>query len=62
MTKIKKIILTKNLHIYSVFHAWVSFGHINSVAVTIALSFEANFSFFSLADSPPHDLQITAYK
>ena len=27
-----------------------------------ALSFEANFSFFSLAESPPHDLQITAQK
>ena len=26
------------------------------------ISFEANFSFFSLAESPPHDLQITAYK
>ena len=26
------------------------------------LSFEANFSFFSLAESPPRDLQITAYK
>ena len=26
------------------------------------ISFEASFSFFSLAESPPHDLQITAYK
>ena len=26
------------------------------------LSFEANFSFFSLAEGPPRDLQITAYK
>ena len=26
------------------------------------LSFEANFSFFSLADGPPRNLQITAYK
>ena len=26
------------------------------------ISFEANFSFFSLAESPSHDLQITAYK
>ena len=26
------------------------------------LSFEANFSFFSLAESPPHDLQITTHK
>ena len=26
------------------------------------LSFDANFSAFSLAESPPRDLQITAYK
>ena len=26
------------------------------------LSFDANFSSFSLADSPPRDMQITAYK
>ena len=26
------------------------------------LSFKANFSFFSLVESPPRDLQITAYK
>ena len=26
------------------------------------ISFEANFSFFSLAESPTHDLQMTAYK
>ena len=26
------------------------------------LSFEANFSFFSSAESTPRDLQITAYK
>ena len=26
------------------------------------LSFEANFSFFSLAEGPPRDLQIAAYK
>ena len=26
------------------------------------ISFKANFSFFSLAESPPPDLQITAYK
>ena len=26
------------------------------------LSFDANFSTFSLAESPPRDLQITAYK
>ena len=29
---------------------------------TLLLSFEANFSFFSLAESPPRDLQITVYK
>ena len=28
----------------------------------LKLSFPANFSSFSLAESPPHDLQITAYK
>ena len=26
------------------------------------ISFEANFSFYSLVESPPHDLQMTAYK
>ena len=28
----------------------------------VILSFAANFSSFSLAESPPRDLQITAYK
>ena len=28
----------------------------------LILSFEANFSFFSSTESPPRDLQITAYK
>ena len=33
-----------------------------TVGKYIGLSFKANFSFFSLAKSPPRDLQITAYK
>ena len=48
MTKIKKIILTKNLYIYSVFHAWVSYGHINSVPVTIIKSIIIRSKFFFL--------------
>ena len=34
--------------------------HNNMYKETIIIQY--NFSFFSLADSPPHDLQITAYK
>ena len=34
----------------------------NSYVKERKLSFEANFYFFSLAESPPRDLQITAYK
>ena len=37
-------------------------NRLNSRKVRPLLSFEANFSFFSLAESPPRDLQITAYK
>ena len=37
-------------------------NRLNSRKVMPLLSFEANFSFFSLAESPPRDLQITTYK
>ena len=33
-----------------------------TVAEQLLLSFDANVSSFSLAESPPRDLQITAYK
>ena len=35
---------------------------VGQVVRQLLLSFDANVSSFSLAESPPRDLQITAYK
>ena len=40
----------------------ISRGISLSGGTQVILSFVANFSSFSLAESPPRDLQITAYK
>ena len=37
-------------------------GEIYSACKHLILSFDAFFPFFTLAESPPRDLQITAYK
>ena len=48
MTKIKKNYYSHQKIIYCVFHAWVSYGHINSVSVTIIKSIIIQSKFFFL--------------
>ena len=65
--KLKEIVYKSvfcNIHFLGFFHRTVSNLFFCAVFIDSEndLSFEANFSFFSLAEGPPRDLQITAYK